>query len=83
MIDLIDLIDENIVPAGRPVIHALWVGCAMHKQDIEKPSVYIEILLGGNHAKGGDAMVTYSELFQFVLVLVAIASLTYKMSNRK
>lgn len=55
----------------------------MHKQDIEKPSVYIEILLGGNHAKGGDAMVTYSELFQFVLVLVAIASLTYKMSNRK
>lgn len=32
--------------------------------------------------KEGIAMVTYSELFQFALVLIAIASLVYKIAKK-
>ena len=32
--------------------------------------------------KEGIALVSYSELFQFVLVLIAIASLVYKIAKK-
>lgn len=33
--------------------------------------------------KGGMAMVTYDELFQFGLLIVAIVGLVYKISHKK
>ncbi len=32
--------------------------------------------------KGGFAMVTYSELFQFVMMIIAIVSLVYKITKK-
>ncbi|MFI3213900.1 MAG: hypothetical protein R3Y24_11200 [Eubacteriales bacterium] len=43
------------------------------------PSKYIVSYNG----KGGIAMVTYSELFEFCLLIVAIVGLVYKISHKK
>ena len=45
-------------------------------------------LLGGyakpsNLTKGGIAMVTYSDLFQFVIVLIALATLIIEICRKK
>lgn len=38
--------------------------------------------LAPNLMKGGDKMVTYSELFQFVIMLVAVITLVYNCTKK-
>lgn len=40
-------------------------------------------LLTPDFTEGGDPMVTYSELFQFVIMLTAILSLIYQVMKKK
>ena len=40
-------------------------------------------LLPPDFTEGGDPMVTYSELFQFVIMLTAILSLIYQVMKKK
>ena len=40
-------------------------------------------LLTPDFTEGGDPMVTYSELFQFVIMITAILSLIYQVMKKK
>ena len=44
-----------------------------------EPSDYIEIFERGNLLTEGCKMVTYSDLFEFVIMLIAFATFIYKM----
>ena len=39
--------------------------------------------MSSNRKKGGVAMVSYSDLIQFCILIVAIVSLVYKISHKK
>ena len=39
--------------------------------------------MSSNRKKGGVAMVSYSDFFQFCILIVAIVSLVYKISHKK
>lgn len=53
-------------------------GCSSSLEGV--PSNYRKAMLS---RKGGMAMVTYDELFQFGLLIVAIVGLVYKISHKK
>lgn len=40
-------------------------------------------LLAPDFTEGGDCMVTYSELFQFVMMLTAILALVFQVTKKK
>ena len=48
-----------------------------------EPSDYIEIFERRNLLTEGCKMVTYSDLFEFVIMLIAFATFIYKISKKK
>lgn len=57
-------------------------GRRLSPQQRTGPSDYIEIFERGNLLTEGCKMVTYSDLFEFVIMLIAFATFIYKISKK-